>query len=659
MLFSAFCLWASCLPSQAADIRIEGMRSMDADEALDLLGDRLEYVRERPPTAARAGDAAFLLENLMLRQGFQRPSVAWTIQGDTIRLRVDEGRRLAIGEVKLPGLPEEEALRLGRLFQLPGQERVLTRGQAPPFREDDVGEGLKLIEADYRSRGYWRAQATETGRAEPSGDGEISFVISVDPGPLHHIGEPRFDGVPDEMLADLRATAAPYVGRLADTDRLTRLRGDIESRFRRGGYPLETFKMNRILGDGRLTPRFIVAIGERQRFGDLRVVGLEKTREDRVTARFADLQDDWFDAESFDSRLRKLLATGAFSSIRLETDTDGEGMLDATLHVSEGRARGASTYIGAGSYEGAIFGVKYHDRNLFGNLWNFSAGAEFTSRGTLGEIRLSDPWLFDTDTYLGLRLFSVTRSQEGYDKFEAGLSAEFSRDLGRHFDASLTYGASLVNTSSTGIPRAQLGETVYIHQFLRAELAYDRRDSPVTPANGYHLNALLEGGSVTGDLSSSYVKFETLAAGYIPAGRRAQINLGARAGLLVPSSGPDKFPIDLRLFSGGPDTVRSFPFREMGPRALNGDPLGGEAYWVANAEYVRSLVGPLKAVAFLDAGHLADDAALDFGSPELAAGLGLRLDLPIGPIRLEYGHNLTQDPGEPSGTWHFAIGVAF
>jgi outer membrane translocation and assembly module TamA len=39
--------------------------------------------------------------------------------------------------------------------------------------------------------------------------------------------------------------------------------------------------------------------------------------------------------------------------------------------------------------------------------------------------------------------------------------------------------------------------------------------------------------------------------------------------------------------------------------------------------------------------------------------MGIRIDLPVGPIRFEYGHNLTRDEGEPSGTWHFAIGTAF
>jgi hypothetical protein len=55
----------------------------------------------------------------------------------------------------------------------------------------------------------------------------------------------------------------------------------------------------------------------------------------------------------------------------------------------------------------------------------------------------------------------------------------------------------------------------------------------------------------------------------------------------------------------------------------------------------------------------APGQGIDFGSPDLAVGLGIRLDLPVGPIRFEYGHNLTRDGSEPSGTWHFAIGTAF
>jgi outer membrane translocation and assembly module TamA len=42
-----------------------------------------------------------------------------------------------------------------------------------------------------------------------------------------------------------------------------------------------------------------------------------------------------------------------------------------------------------------------------------------------------------------------------------------------------------------------------------------------------------------------------------------------------------------------------------------------------------------------------------------SAGLGLRWNTLIGPVRLEYGHNLTPREQDPSGTLHFSIGYPF
>jgi outer membrane translocation and assembly module TamA len=82
--------------------------------------------------------------------------------------------------------------------------------------------------------------------------------------------------------------------------------------------------------------------------------------------------------------------------------------------------------------------------------------------------------------------------------------------------------------------------------------------------------------------------------------------------------------------------------------------------WNMNAELIRKISDSFKAVAFFDAGTLARNHE-DFGSAdvELATGLGIRFDLPIGPVRLEYGYNLTRDAGEPAGAFHFAIGSTY
>ena len=41
-----------------------------------------------------------------------------------------------------------------------------------------------------------------------------------------------------------------------------------------------------------------------------------------------------------------------------------------------------------------------------------------------------------------------------------------------------------------------------------------------------------------------------------------------------------------------------------------------------------------------------------------AVGIGLRYQTPIGPLRLEYGYNPDQRPGEPQGTFHIGFGFS-
>ncbi|MEM6916918.1 MAG: BamA/TamA family outer membrane protein, partial [Verrucomicrobiota bacterium] len=68
----------------------------------------------------------------------------------------------------------------------------------------------------------------------------------------------------------------------------------------------------------------------------------------------------------------------------------------------------------------------------------------------------------------------------------------------------------------------------------------------------------------------------------------------------------------------------------------------------------------LSLVTFADAGNLlqdSDDASLD--DLRYAVGAGLRYLTPIGPIRLEYGYNPDQKPGEPDGTMHLGFGFSY
>ena len=75
--------------------------------------------------------------------------------------------------------------------------------------------------------------------------------------------------------------------------------------------------------------------------------------------------------------------------------------------------------------------------------------------------------------------------------------------------------------------------------------------------------------------------------------------------------------------------------------------------------------GRLQAVGFLDAGNVFKRASdLDFTDLRPAAGIGMRYDSPLGPLRIDWGFNLDRRelvPGtqERSNVLHVSLGQAF
>lgn len=640
-------------------VTIKGMETKTESEMLFLIGGRLTHVERDKASASRADDAAFLLTQVMRKDGYANAVVTpRVVSADEILLTVSEGGRLSLGKVDVQGVNLEEASRLAKVYSNPAsKDRPIGSGSAP-FREEDVEQGVALVKQDLNSLGYWSAEAKISSR-EIDAEGNVNLTIDVDQGPLFKIGSPTITSLNGDSREITSKNAEPFVGRTATTANISALRVAVTEAFTGTGYADAKIMMGRTLAAAQFIPEFTIDVGKRVKLNKVRIAGLEKTNVKRIEGRMRSLEGDWYDEAAMNKRLRSLLATGAFSSVRIDTDPVGEDAVDATLHIEEAKAREVSFGLGLGSYEGAIFRTTYTDRNLFGELLGFSTGFEFSSRGVLGETKIVNPWLYGSDYSLTSRIYALVYGHEGYSSIETGLDSVFSRTFADHYKTDLLFGFSLINITGEGLERSDLGETVYTHPRMSLTQTIDFRDNPVLPKEGWHVKMPLQIGAVIGDETMGYVKGGASGGWYHPLGKTYTLALGGSVGFIVPSGESENLPIDLRLFNGGARSVRSFPERELGPKS-GGDPTGGQASWVANVEVSRGLGGLLRGVAFVDAGTLATELSeLSSAEQEVAVGLGLRLDLPIGPVRLEYGYNLTKDGDDPIGALHFAIGVAF
>ena len=641
-------------------VRITGMTDKSEDQILGLMGGRLAHVRSHAASTSRADDAAFLVRQILQKDGYGQVRVdSKVVSSSEIRLTVHQGGRLSLGQVTINGVPAAEAKTLAKLYARPAtKDRPLASGD-PPFREEDVATGLSYIVQQLDSEGFWGAEATLTSRVTDPATGVVQPVIAVKPGPRFFITEAQFTSPDGRGVAAAKAAAAPFVRRRATTANLNAMRLAVEETFISEGYPDANISMTRSLVAPRFIPAFFIDIGKRVRLQHVHVEGLQRTQPARIAQRMASLEGEWYDEAAMNKRLRGLLATGAFSSVRIEKTAVADDAIDATLYLEEAKARELTLAAGADSYQGPILRIAYTDRNLGGQMRGFSSGFEFSARGVLGETRITDPWLFGSDVSATARIYALIYGREGYSSLETGVDGKTTWKLGDHYALEVRAGYALVNLTADGLPDSALGESIYSQPHFRVTQSLDFRDSAVLPKNGWHFVNPLEIGAAIGDVATTYLKAGLTGGWYHKVNADYEVALGGELGALVSSGDEGNLPIDLRLFNGGARSVRSFQERDLGPKT-GGSPTGGQAKWTTNAELIRNLSGSLQAVAFVDAGALSPTLGqLSTREIELAVGLGLRLDLPVGPVRLEYGYNLTRDPGEPLGTIQFAIGMTF
>jgi outer membrane protein insertion porin family len=158
-------------------------------------------------------------------------------------------------------------------------------------------------------------------------------------------------------------------------------------------------------------------------------------------------------------------------------------------------------------------------------------------------------------------------------------------------------------------------------------------------------------------------------------------------------------PIYDRLYLGGSNNLRGFKFRDVGPKDSNNQPIGGQSMVRATIEASFPIIEKARGAVFYDCGFVNPDS-WDFspgtfevprGNNQIATqiyatnppagppfppasiatprrtfdsfasdfGVGLRLDLPIGPLRLDYGFPIDTAGNTHHGHLNFSVGYQF
>ncbi|MEM7489086.1 MAG: BamA/TamA family outer membrane protein, partial [Pseudomonadota bacterium] len=188
---------------------------------------------------------------------------------------------------------------------------------------------------------------------------------------------------------------------------------------------------------------------------------------------------------------------------------------------------------------------------------------------------------------------------------------------------------------------------------------YDGRDDPLNPTRGFFLSGQAKPFAGFQDADSG-VRLFADARGYLGLGPERRTVLASRLQLgSVLGADLGAVPPDDLFFSGGGGTVRGQEFQSLGALLPTGEEVGGRSF-IGLAGEVRQAIGSrFGVVGFVDVGFVSEDSGFAGAENHVGAGLGLRYDTGIGPLRVDVGVPVSQ-PGSASGfEIYIGIGQAF
>jgi outer membrane protein insertion porin family len=281
-------------------------------------------------------------------------------------------------------------------------------------------------------------------------------------------------------------------------------------------------------------------------------------------------------------------------------------------------------------------------------------------------VSLTEPWFLDRRLSLGGQAFFTEANylSSVYNQRNYGFATELRKPLNAFMYGTLGYRLENIEiydvliTASQPI-RDEAGST--LRSQVSSSLVFDRRDNPMLTRRGQRiaLAPFVSGGPLGGDTQVYGINFE--ASQYFHLWFDTILLFNHEAATVETWGDGNRIPIFDRLFLGGANNLRGFAFRDVGPRDIRGEPLGGQSLSRTTVEFTFPIIADkARGALFYDTGFVNPDP-YDFGTTHLASdvGIGLRLILPIGPLRLDYGIPLQKDGRSAEGKFNFNVGYQF
>lgn len=466
-----------------------------------------------------------------------------------------------------------------------------------------------------------------------------------------------------------------------DTDKIANLREintsvqKLEEEYRSNGYILARVTDVHMEQDGTLKVTVNEGIVE-----DFKVKGNVKTKDYVITREMKLKKGEPFNAKAARRSMQRIYNLGYFEDVNIKLNPGREpNSVEVEITVVEMNTGTFGIGAGYSNADGFVGMVSVGDKNFRGTGDKINIRWEFGGEDNKNyDFSYTRPWLDDKETSATINLYDITNEYADYDingdeiarydKKRRGQELTLSRKTDNEFisnyitlknrddiykgeadgyegDKDQYYEPGFENNKDKyedWMPKdykERRAENFGVTRSITLGRIFDSRDNIYDPHEGKRIGYSLEWAGLGGDFD--FTKVTADYRYYYRGGGETvwALNLGA-------GYAHGDMPLSQRFSMGGSETLRGY----------EDDQFRGNSMLKATLEYRFPIVKKVQGVLFTDNGYAWDkrhEDEFDLGLLKNSYGVGLRINSPLGPVKLDYGY------GDDGGKFHFSFGGQF
>jgi outer membrane protein insertion porin family len=406
---------------------------------------------------------------------------------------------------------------------------------------------------------------------------------------------------------------------------------------------------------------------ENKRFtiDQIKINGLQKTHENIVQRELKFHKNEIVNYTKLLKSQRKLYLTGLFQSVfihPIEPVKKDSSKKDILIELKENYSGEFNISAGFGSIDKIRGKGEVYNNNINGTARKIGCTGKISFITRSLETSFSEPWTFGFPWSTDISFMIGFFEEPGYDFNQVGGNISIGRSFLNNSKITLRYRHEDVDLKNIKVFNNRIRDKSNIRS-LELSYSFDSRDNLFNTTKGFYLQGSYElaGSFLKG--TNTFSRTILITKYFYPINGNTILASSCELGWMYSSGGISDIPLQERFYTGGPNSLRGFEYKKAGPldNPVDRNPLGGRLKLVFNLLEVRKTIYKMiGGVLFLDLGNVWKEPE-SFTIKEVRSniGLGMRINTPIGLLRLDYGFNLDPQKGEPRGMPYFSMGHAF